>query len=65
MGNMATMTKTPTRAGERITYDEYLATPDDGNRYEIIEGVLYVSPAPNIPHQDASGNLFLSIATWC
>ena len=25
------------------TYDDYLRLPDDGRRYEIIEGVLYVT----------------------
>lgn len=33
------------------TYVDYLKLPDDGNRYEIIEGVLYVSNAPNSDHQ--------------
>ncbi len=33
------------------TYEDYLALPDDGQRYEIIEGVLYVTNAPNIDHQ--------------
>jgi Uma2 family endonuclease len=33
------------------TYADYLNLPDDGNRYEIIEGVLYVSDAPNSDHQ--------------
>lgn len=33
------------------TYEDYLALPDDGRRYEIIEGVLYVTNAPNIDHQ--------------
>ncbi len=33
------------------TYADYLNLPDDGNRYEIIEGVLYVSNAPNSDHQ--------------
>jgi Uma2 family endonuclease len=29
------------------TYDDYLALPEnDGNRYEIIEGVLYTTPMP-------------------
>jgi hypothetical protein len=27
------------------TYDDYLQLPDDGRRYEIIEGVLYVTNA--------------------
>lgn len=43
-------------ATERIkqgewTYEDYLNLPDDGRLYEIIEGVLYVSNAPNIDHQ--------------
>ncbi len=33
------------------TYEDYLALPDDGKRYEIIEGVLYVVNAPNSDHQ--------------
>jgi Uma2 family endonuclease len=33
------------------TYQDYLALPDDGRRYEIIEGSLYVTNAPNIDHQ--------------
>jgi Uma2 family endonuclease len=33
------------------TYADYLALPDDGYRYEIIDGVLYMAPAPIIPHQ--------------
>jgi len=34
------------------TYAAYAALPDDSPRYEIVEGVLYMAPAPNIPHQD-------------
>ena len=36
------------------TYDDYAAIPDDGHRYEVIDGVLYLMPAPNIPHQACS-----------
>ena len=35
------------------TYEDYLRLPDDGNRYEIIEGVLYVTNAPGYDHQFA------------
>jgi Uma2 family endonuclease len=38
------------RQGE-WTYQDYLGLPDDGRRYEIIEGVLYVTNAPDIDHQ--------------
>ncbi len=33
------------------TYEDYLRLPDDGRRYEIIEGVLYVANAPDFAHQ--------------
>ena len=36
------------------TYANYAALPDDGQRYEIIDGVLYMPPAPGAPHQSAS-----------
>ncbi|MEZ4866824.1 MAG: Uma2 family endonuclease [Caldilineaceae bacterium] len=32
-------------------YADYLKLPDDGRRYEIIEGVLYVANAPSFDHQ--------------
>jgi len=32
-------------------YADYLRLPDDGRRYEIIEGVLYVANAPGFDHQ--------------
>ncbi len=41
-----------------ITINEIEAFPDDGKRYEIIEGELHVSAAPNLNHQRISGNLF-------
>jgi Uma2 family endonuclease len=36
------------------TYADYAALPEDGKRYEIIEGVLYMPPSPNFSHQEAS-----------
>ncbi|MEZ4862202.1 MAG: Uma2 family endonuclease [Caldilineaceae bacterium] len=33
------------------TYADYLRLPDDGNRYEIIQGVLHVANAPTPEHQ--------------
>lgn len=34
-----------------LTIDDLEALPDDGNRYELIDGELYVSRAPGFPHQ--------------
>jgi Uma2 family endonuclease len=39
------------------TYRDLWRAPDDGNRWEIINGEVYVSPAPYISHQDAVLNL--------
>ena len=35
--------------------------PEDGNRYEVMEGELFVSRAPGLPHQVVSGNMFAAI----
>lgn len=35
----------------RLTYRDYAALPDDGRRYEIHDGELSVTPAPNPNHQ--------------
>ncbi len=33
------------------TYDDYAALPEDGQRYEIVNGVLIMAPAPTPEHQ--------------
>ena len=40
------------------TYDDYAKIPDDGNRYEVIEGVLYMAPSPSVDHQASNGRFF-------
>lgn len=35
-----------------LTHHDLDLTPDDGNRYEVIDGVLYVSPFPSSSHQN-------------
>jgi len=39
------------------TYDDYAALPDDGQRYEIVNGVLLMTPAPTPNHQSISARL--------
>jgi Uma2 family endonuclease len=40
------------------TYNHYAALPDDGKRYEVVNGVLYMSPSPTWPHQEIVGRIF-------
>jgi Uma2 family endonuclease len=40
-------------AARHWTADEVRALPDDGNRYEVGDGALLVTPAPSWPHQRA------------
>lgn len=42
---------------EAWSYEKYLELPDDGNRYELIEGELFVTPAPGSGHQHVSSEI--------
>ena len=39
------------------TYEDLLSLPDDGRRYEIIEGELYEMPSPSWAHSTVIANL--------
>src|ERR1700733_6720957 len=43
---------------ELLTVEDLEGMPEDGNRYEVIEGELYVSTSPGFPHQSALAKLF-------
>lgn len=45
-----------------LTYEDYCVLPDDGKRYEIMEGVLHVTPAPTTRHQRVSRRLLVLIS---
>jgi Uma2 family endonuclease len=38
--------------GRPFTVDDLEGMPDDGNRYELIDGMLIVTPAPGWHHQE-------------
>jgi Uma2 family endonuclease len=42
-----------------LTYEDYCALPDDGLRYEVIEGFLFSEPSPRRAHQQVAANLHL------
>lgn len=41
----------------KLTYDDYAAIPSDGRIYQIVDGEVYVTPAPSPLHQRASKRL--------
>ena len=45
--------------GVVLTYRDYEALPDDGRRYELHDGQLFVTAAPGVPHQRVVGRLFV------
>jgi len=48
----------------KFTSADLMLIPDDGNRYEIIEGELYVSKQPGFEHQYSCSRLVGSLADW-
>ncbi|MEO6879180.1 MAG: Uma2 family endonuclease [Gemmatimonadaceae bacterium] len=48
----------------RWTVDDLHDLPDDGNRYEVIDGELLVTPAPAWKHQEAIAALYRTIAEY-
>jgi Uma2 family endonuclease len=51
-------------ASEPWTVEEVRALPSDGNRYEVVDGELLVTPAPTLDHQDAVGSLFVRLREY-
>jgi Uma2 family endonuclease len=49
-----------TKVRQPKTYEDYLATPDDGQRYELIDGEIVVSPSASKRHQIIS----MRLSSW-
>ncbi len=48
----------------RLTNADLEAMPDDGNRYEVIDGELYVSSAPSFFHQIVLVNIVVAFSDY-
>jgi Uma2 family endonuclease len=54
-----------TRRGVPFTRADLEAMPDDGRRYELLDGCLVVTPAPTMPHQRAVTRLWRLLDAAC
>jgi Uma2 family endonuclease len=51
--------------GRAFTEDDLWALPDDGNRYELVDGALIVTPSPITIHQIVVGKLYTALEAAC
>jgi Uma2 family endonuclease len=48
----------------KLDYSFIEATPNDGMRYELVDGELFVNPAPSLTHQRISKRLFRQLEDY-
>ncbi|MGD9891777.1 MAG: Uma2 family endonuclease [Dehalococcoidia bacterium] len=49
------------RRNVRFKAEDIWDTPDDGNRYEVIDGALFMTPPPGWGHQRGLGRLYIRV----
>lgn len=59
------VTMTPLPQSRPLTAADLGTMPDDGHRYELVDGTLVVTPSPAVPHQRVVGNLHLALRAAC
>ena len=50
--------------GVRMTADEFFDLPDDGYRYELVQGVVVMSPSPKPRHQLVATEILRQLANY-
>jgi Uma2 family endonuclease len=58
------MTRPTDAATGEWTYSEYARLPDDGNRYEVLDGEVLVTPAPTPHHQKVIQRLLIALLDY-
>jgi Uma2 family endonuclease len=54
-----------TGSNQKLDYADYAAIPEDGQRYEVLDGRLHVvTPAPGTAHQHASKRLHRQLESY-
>jgi Uma2 family endonuclease len=59
VGTMVKVTVLP--RSRPLTADDLVGVPDDGHRYELVDGTLIVTPAPSTRHQRAVARLLKAL----
>lgn len=65
MGNVRTLSDGTGPRGAGLTRADLEAMPDDGHRYELLDGVLAVSPSPRPLHQRVVLRLSIALEHGC
>jgi Uma2 family endonuclease len=63
--SVVTITDAWPAPGEPFTVGDLDRMPDDGHRYELLDGTLIVSPAPGLPHQRVAAVLVALLEFAC
>lgn len=48
----------------RWTIEDLEGFPENSNRYEIIDGELFVTRSPHLEHQDVAGLMYAALLSW-
>jgi Uma2 family endonuclease len=48
----------------KLTYEDLRRMPDDGKRYELIDGEVFMTPAPRTRHQLTVGNIYFALRSF-
>lgn len=48
----------------KLTYEDLRKMPDDGKRYELIDGEVFMTPAPRTRHQLTVGNIHVALRSF-
>ncbi len=52
-----------TRPTKKLSYQDYIEFPDDGQRHELIDGEHHMNPAPSVYHQAVSRRIQFQLYT--
>ncbi|MFA7343197.1 MAG: Uma2 family endonuclease [Terrimicrobiaceae bacterium] len=52
------------RLPHRMSLEQFRELPEGPPHFELIDGELIMAPAPNLYHQEITGNIYLLLRNW-